>query len=551
MSDNEQLFRPETVDEQIEHYASEAYDQDAPFDVQFVQTLQHIYHSDVSAEDRASLVRARERIANKKAALPPSSLPAETNVFPLQSKRSAAMQKTLFSNQRKPSTLWRTFNMVAAVLVIGFIVGSWFIATHITKRQGPMTVSTNQAKGYQKNVYLVSDRVAYKLDGQTGKAIWQHQLSPQSQTYTGISGVDVVDGSVYVVIGRDIYALNANDGKERWHVQNTNEYQNAIITHDRIYLHERSANGFSFSARNTKDGSLLWRNTTFLSRVSQAFYLLHGMLYIVMNNNSDLYCLDTTSGVMRWHFKAPPRPSAQYPPVVENGIVYYGVRNNFYALNEKNGQKLWEQQVAAEESFSVAQIVNGLVYVGSSPWGGDDVKSGTLQSMIHAFNGKDGRVLWTSPLGYSMYSSVPITDGMLFASGYRKNVFTVNGIQVRDGTIRWQTSEHCVPNQCASDMIIDNGVGYFFRGDGATSATIRMIDVHTGKLLAQHSTTLPGKIIAVSDGVLYQLSFLNNPFDKKVSTVRLATGSQLWQYTMLHAEGGGDPGGSKLVAIAP
>jgi hypothetical protein len=155
MTDNEQLFRPETVDEQIEQFAtSEAHGQGASFDVQFVQTLQHIYQSDVSAEDRTSLARAKQRIANKKAALHPPSAPGETNVVPFQSTRSAVMQITLSSNQRKPSTLWRTFNMLAAVLVIGLVVGSWIAVTHLAKQQTQTWQSVNTPVPGGKALYV-------------------------------------------------------------------------------------------------------------------------------------------------------------------------------------------------------------------------------------------------------------------------------------------------------------------------------------------------------------------------------------------------------------
>jgi len=133
MTDNNQPFRPTTVDEQIEQLiGSENHEQDARFDAQLIQTFQHIYRPNVSAEDRASLARARQRITNQRAALPPPA--RETYVSPFQTMKSTAIPNTLSFKQRRPS--WRLLSMLAAVLVIGLVVGSWIIVTHQAKQQG-------------------------------------------------------------------------------------------------------------------------------------------------------------------------------------------------------------------------------------------------------------------------------------------------------------------------------------------------------------------------------------------------------------------------------
>ncbi|GHO99306.1 hypothetical protein KSF_093540 [Reticulibacter mediterranei] len=552
MRDNEQLFKPETVDEQIEQYASaEASDQDAAFDVQLMQTLQHIYRSDVSAEDRASLARARERITSKKAVVPPSSTPEETNVFPFHNPKSAVGQQT---HQRKPSAFSRALSLMAAVLILGLILGSWAVVTHLAKQQEQkQPVATNGGlDGTQQNLYIGRNHMVYKLDGRTGKMIWQAPLDPKAQELTGGMHVHVFGGVVYVIMSRDIYALNARTGQERWHTRRNDGYSYAYdaVSDGRIYLYGFGANEpGTFSAVSTQNGAELWHNKTFHTGRGQWFFVVHGTLY-VLSDQENFYAFDAATGVEHWHFTSPHRPSFSQEPVVEHGIVYFsmGIGNRLVALNEQTGRLVWQQQIPADYVFSSFQLVNGIVYASSSQQVEKDQKQYEQSQKISAFDAKTGAIVWASPPGYTMLDGNSIAAGLLIAQGKHSGVLTLNAFRVKDGTLAWQMNDPCSPNKCFGGTVyMVNGTGYLFELESAKTdipVKIKSFDWQSGKLLAEKPTILTSTSIGMSNGIVYQQastvsgSGKNQKFTDSVYAIRLSDGSVLWQYSPKDAGNG-------------
>lgn len=552
MRDNEQLFRPETVDEQIEHYASaEASNEEAAFDVQLMQTLQHIYRSDVSPEDQASLARARERIASQKAVLHPSSTSEEANSIPLQTTGSVTRQQ---DHQRKPSTFSRAFSMLAAVLILGLVVGSWAAVTHLAKQQQQKQPGTTNSglDGTPQNIYLGRNHVVYKLDGQTGKVIWQAALDPKAQELTGGMHIHAFDGAIYVIMSRDIYALDARTGKERWHTRRSDDYSYTYdaVSDGRIYLYGFGKNEpGTFSAVSTQNGAELWHNKTFHTGRGQWFFVVHGTLY-VLSDQENFYAFDAATGVERWHFTSPHRPSFDQEPVVENGIVYFsmGIGNRLVALNEQTGRLIWQQEIPAGYVFSSFQLVNGIVYASSSQQVEKDRKQYEQSQQILAFDAKTGAVVWVSPPGYRLLDGTPIAAGLLIAQGQQNGVFMLNAFRAKDGKQVWQTKESCASGSCFGDkMYIVNGTGYLF-GSVATkndvSNRITSFDWQSGKLLAEKLIPFSSTYMGMNNGIVYcektteSGSGKNQKFTDVVVAIRLSDGSVLWQYSPKDAGNG-------------
>lgn len=83
---------------------------------------------------------------------------------------------------------------------------------------------------------------------------------------------------------------------------------------------------------------------------------------------------------LKWSYSFGGGPSS---PAVVNGVVYIGaLDNNVYALNARNGAKLWSYTTGNFVGPSPA-VVNGVVYVGS-----EDGK-------LYALNANTGSPLWT------------------------------------------------------------------------------------------------------------------------------------------------------------
>jgi len=73
------------------------------------------------------------------------------------------------------------------------------------------------------------------------------------------------------------------------------------------------------------------------------------------SSDSNLYCLDATSGALIWKFKT--NGIVNSSPAVVKGIVYFSSYDgNFYALDATNGNVKWKFTTAGEKRFSARGI---------------------------------------------------------------------------------------------------------------------------------------------------------------------------------------------------
>jgi hypothetical protein len=127
-------FPPETIDERIEHLTnltpgqSPLADRD---DAALVQALRQLYHVPLSEADRASLERTRQRLLRAQGHRQPDrqivsgSLESGNGSLPRGRERG------------KRSTVVRAVSVLAAVLLIGVLLGSWFFVLNTVGKHQP------------------------------------------------------------------------------------------------------------------------------------------------------------------------------------------------------------------------------------------------------------------------------------------------------------------------------------------------------------------------------------------------------------------------------
>ena len=122
--------------------------------------------------------------------------------------------------QRKVS-FGRLWSIVVALLIVGFVIGSWVIVSQMARKQ-PSEAAGRAAVPNEtpKDVYTAYKDVVYKVSGRDGSVIWKFALK-QAYKPDRIIGsyvqLNVVNDVVYAAIEYDIYALRGSSGKEIWH----------------------------------------------------------------------------------------------------------------------------------------------------------------------------------------------------------------------------------------------------------------------------------------------------------------------------------------------
>lgn len=526
MMPNDEYFTPEQVDEQIEHLQHPGILDEVTDETHLVRMLQQSHHMSLDAEDRAALAHVRQRVLGKQhepeifAGVVPVTTPAFGSVARPHRRRLPQIMSSL-----------------AAVILVGVLLGSWFAVTHLL---GKSSLTASQSSG---NLYIVQRGVAYGFD-RSGKVLWQHRLSTPNPS--GSADLKVVNGVAYVMLNTELYALDTSTGKQRWHVTNPdgNDYFWDVIDGGRVYLFSLDD---TFSALNATDGSQLWHNTSFTTENGYGFSVIDGNLYTRNSgtggiNDQKLYSLDGATGQVRWNLSLT-QGSLTSNLLVENGVIYLSAGGLSYALKEQSGEKIWEQPTPGG-GFGLS-LSNNILYVNSSAIIASVAPPSPRDSgNIYALNARTGQKVWISDAGYRTLEG-PFTQNLLLAERQHNGISSIVGLNPRTGNVIWQ--EPPVPSGGASARsavwtdIIDGELYLLERSSGLSMYTLKSLNPANGHLLSAQSLAVRQgsvSVIGVSHSRLYiQIGVPKTangiPYvDILFAVYRLDNGSPVWSYAM-------------------
>lgn len=530
MASNNEYFTPERVDEQIEQLHQAKPLDEATDEAQLVNMLRRSYQTRLVAEDRAALERARQRITGAQCTVNTSEH-AEPIVI------LHPPGPVVHTTGRRLS---RILSGLAAVIVIGALLGGWLAVTRM------MRTSPTAPSSEPSDLYVVQNGIAYRFDGRSGKVIWQDHLSTSEQS--GSTYLQVVNGVAYTVIGFDVYALDARNGAQIWHITNRARkgYFWFVVDNGRLYLFSLD---YTFSALNAANGSELWHNTTFTTENGYGFSVQNGNLYTQNSGANQLDALNSATGQVRW--QAPlPDGSLLGAPLVENGIVY-AAGGSVYALKEQSGQRIWKKTLPGG---GIDMYAGGILYVDSPVVTLQAAtSSGTNLRNIYALDARTGRLLWTSDPGYNTLN-LPITDGLLLAAREYNGVYSLAGLDPRTGRAAWQVPFQCAVSTfdrqtqptCSSGWTaVIGGKLYLLEAasslQGKTTYTLKSFNPGTGQLLSAHQLTIGQQnvqALGASNGLLYLQTSVPQtangiPYaDYFFVAYHLSDGSLAWSHAM-------------------
>lgn len=530
-------FTTEHVDEQIDQLRRTNTTGDATDEARLVNALQRYHSVSLQAEDRDALERARQRLAGAA---------HDTGTFDNQVPLVTIPQARPLPRARDRRFV-RVLSGLAAVVLVGILLGSWLVVTHMVSTR--TTVIPEQPS----DLYVIHSETAYRLDGKSGKVIWQRALPVSKQSPPGTGGsasLQVVNHRVYAVLDFDIYALDAATGKPIWHVINHTDkaYFYFVVGNGRLYLFSLDS---TFSALNAATGTLLWHNTTFKTENGYGFSVINGNLYTGNSDDNQIDTLDAATGRFRWSQLMPQGLGA---PLVENGVVYVLSGDILYAVHEQNGQRIWAQTIPGAGALTGAYShgdADGILYINTFSF---IMETSTDIKNIFALDARTGRLLWSAGPGYNTLR-LPVTDGLLLAAREHNGVYSLAGLNPRTGKVAWQVPFQCgiyhfgpklVYPECSAVWTeVIGGKLYLLQSDGQPvhkpTYTLKSFDPATGRFLFEHSVAIKqDTLVAVgaANGLLYLRvnlpRFANTIYydDYVFVTLHLSDGTTAWSHTM-------------------
>ena len=470
---HDEAFPPETIDEQVDQFASVSLHESASPEIKVIQRLAAFYEADQHATERV-WKRLEPHLAEDDAAAQPVSRPMAT-LHGSHKKRRPSLQPTWRSAQRTGSS---RFAQVAAVMFVVLLVGSLLLVFHMaqgsrTATRPKQTTQTTGQPASPPGIYISRSDGVYRLNIQTRKVIWHTHVAGQSL----FAGDPVVIGdTVYIITDGPVSALDAQTGALRW-------------SHD------------------------------FQGRVTDP-YVDDGLLYFstLFPLSSALYAVNPATGTITATYK--PKQGEWDSPIVVDGVLYYtavsaGSGNAaLYAVQLPGEKLLWQQHLSNVSLVPPKGIFvqAGILYVQFN-----SVEHSLQQGRIEAFDAHSGNKLWLPLTLANGVRIVTITNKMIYAASFGGELLAFDA---HTHALVWQKPFNVYGIRVASGMLY---IEY-----GRDIGQLAALNATTGKLLWQQSKSNGLGLVGIFNGVLYGESWPNDGKDGTIYAFSASNGSQLW-----------------------
>ncbi|GHO46079.1 PQQ-binding-like beta-propeller repeat protein [Ktedonospora formicarum] len=269
----------------------------------------------------------------------------------------------------------RRWSILALVLTICLVVGSWIFVSHMVHRPSTVPGKTNEMnKQIPQGLYIGYKDVVYRLSAHDGNIIWQQHLTQPYKPYrligSSMSIKTISNSLICAILEHAVFILRTSDGKELWHYavaltpaqQAENRASIMGVVFDQKLLYISFSRG-GVAALDLQTGEQKWKKPI---TGGDNIAVANGNLYAEIPNSKGypaLYAFDGATGQERWHFERELWGNSSFSPVlVDNGILYYG-GNPLYALNAQTGKKVWEQRMPQRErSFAGLRLKDNILY---------------------------------------------------------------------------------------------------------------------------------------------------------------------------------------------
>ncbi|MCS6938557.1 MAG: PQQ-like beta-propeller repeat protein [Roseiflexus sp.] len=244
------------------------------------------------------------------------------------------------------------------------------------------------------------------LELSSGRQRWTFtpkRLSAAANNYFGghLTSPVVVDGIVYVGAGKELYALDAINGKLRWEFSAQDFItSSAAVADGRVFVSDFSY----FYAIDQNTGRLIWsypaHSAVYFSSVATGDLVL-------ISSGQNMIALDVRDGVRRWEKSVPGK--ALIPAGAQGDIVFVKTTNELFALNRGDGRELWSFRDV--NYVSLPALTQEYVFIVNGMGAGASVAALDLATGATVWSQAVPRLATTAPViaGRAIY--VRTTDG--------------------------------------------------------------------------------------------------------------------------------------------
>jgi outer membrane protein assembly factor BamB len=327
---------------------------------------------------------------------------------------------------------------------------------------------------------------------------------------SAVTGNMVIRNEGEAIIGtRDgiVRGVRLTDGETLWSMNAGSMWGGGVIDSGKLYF--GTANG-DFYCVDASSGSLRWK-----TQIDPSGFVAPplvtggpaGKRVVAVSTSGKAYCLDAFSGVRKWEYQA--KGAIVNSAVAEGNAVFFGSWDtNLYAVDLASGSLLWSVQLGRQVYYApylTPAVYNGTVYATTTY----DATAGG--SFLYALDAATGETKWKAT-GKSSFMSPWVAPGypvtVMDAAGTvwafsqaqgqvvwsKPGSSTLFGDAQGDGT-RFVTGGY----RGVVGLVNEAGRADFVAGDGHLFVSPVLVDSANGQ---------SGALVADTRGNLYLLSFL-------------------------------------------
>jgi outer membrane protein assembly factor BamB len=220
----------------------------------------------------------------------------------------------------------------------------------------------------------------------------------------------------------------------------------------------------------------------------------------------DMYALNDTNGEIIWDFKDT-SSNALTPPAIGNDMVYFATDSYVCALNANEGSLVWN--FSTFTGFSYPVVLQDMLLIGTGEG---------IEGALAALNATNGHVIWrfTNFADSRTFHTPAIADGQVFVTSFDGNMYALN-LGTGEEVWSYQAGFSGCP-------VVAGNIVYGITGD----ANVYALDCTTGDRLWNYSmydgmSTDQEPYFSIYGNVLYARNGGN-----KIYAFNALTGSKIW-----------------------
>jgi outer membrane protein assembly factor BamB len=293
-------------------------------------------------------------------------------------------------------------------------------------------------------IYMAIGKQIYAIDAVNGTEKW---MFPGVEDFANSSPA-YYNGVVFAAsITGDIFALNANNGSIRWKHETMNDIEfdpHPVANNGILYFSSPYTQSNALIAVDVNTGQVRWQYTS-LNGLNSGPTFKNGTIYIC-HDSHDVTALDAVTGPFKWNFKANGTLTQSNPAVDDNNLYVHGRDSYLYAVDLHTGILKWKYPTALVGSVvnSSATVWNNKVFISSFYNFNSQSTTGVM-----ALQTATGQLVWQTlnDERLELLREPVVAEGKLFVSGRMLNspiTFHLYALDANTGTVAWHKNSNYV-----------------------------------------------------------------------------------------------------------